>query len=146
MTLVGFILTYPQGPSTPAARSAIDLSLLVFDNFGTSFAVANSAARIMRDLCTKIDILTEQAQARQSAADTILSATNYGGQGDQALMDNGFSMANINNSMDVDLGLYDLDGSSQQLFDMALTVDFWADFDMLWPNTEPAHEQWTLAQ
>jgi hypothetical protein len=59
MTLVGFILAYPQCPSTPAARNAIDLSIAVFEKFGDSFAVAVSSADIMRGLSTKVDMLME---------------------------------------------------------------------------------------
>lgn len=129
-----------------AARSAIDLSILVFDIFGNSFAVAAFAAKIVRDLCTKIDFLGEQARARQGASDTMSSVTNFDGSDKQPLLNNGILTANINNSVDFDSGLYNMQGSSQDLFDMALTVDFWADFDMLWPNTDPLPEDWTLAQ
>ncbi|KAK9326521.1 hypothetical protein V1520DRAFT_285027 [Lipomyces starkeyi] len=67
MTLVGFVLAYPQGASTWAARSAIDLSVAVFENFGNSFAVAASAATIMTDLSAKVDLLIEQSQWKQVA-------------------------------------------------------------------------------
>jgi hypothetical protein len=149
MTLVGFILTDPSHPSTPAARSTTDLSVTVLEIFGTSFAVAANAAKIVRDLCTKVDFLC--AQTRASGSDTILDVAN----GEQQLfMGNGGSMTSMNSSMDVDLtsGFFDMHsgGSNQNLllFDGALAVDFWAEFEMLWPNTGPLplSENWTLAQ
>ncbi|KAL3461930.1 fungal-specific transcription factor domain-containing protein [Aspergillus heterothallicus] len=62
MTLVGYVLAFPQGSSSAAARVAIDLSVSVFEHFGNSFAVAANAATIMRDLNRKVDILRENLQ------------------------------------------------------------------------------------
>lgn len=63
MTLVGFILAYPQGTLTPAARRAIDLSVDVFRYFGDSFAIAANAATIMCDLSAKVDVVIEQSRS-----------------------------------------------------------------------------------
>ncbi|KAL2839044.1 fungal-specific transcription factor domain-containing protein [Aspergillus pseudodeflectus] len=57
MTLVGYVLAFPQTSSSAAAREAIDLSVSVFEHFGNSFAVATNAATIMRDLSRKVDRL-----------------------------------------------------------------------------------------
>jgi hypothetical protein len=134
---VGFVLTYPQHPSTPAARSAIDFSVLIFDTFGKSFSVATSAAKIMRDLCPKVDFLGEQSRARQALSETM-SPADFGDLDEGHLTHNKYSMADVDSSMDYDSGFYDTDGSNPDLlFDMALDVDFWADFDMLWPNADP---------
>jgi hypothetical protein len=66
MTLIGFILAYPHGPSTASARSAVDLSIAVFDIFGRSFSVAANSAVIVRDLSAKIDFLNAQSQVLQT--------------------------------------------------------------------------------
>ena len=58
ITLVGFILAYPQCASTLAARNALDLSVAVFEKFGESFSVAVSAADIIRGLGGKLDQLS----------------------------------------------------------------------------------------
>jgi hypothetical protein len=135
MTLVGFVLAYPHHQWTPAARSAIDLSVLIFDIFGKCFGMAVSAAKIVRDLCPKVDFLGEQSRARQALSDTT-SPAGFGDLDEQHFTDNKYSMADVNNS--VDSGFYDTGGSNPDLFfDMALDVDFWADFDMLWPNADP---------
>ncbi|KKK21425.1 hypothetical protein P175DRAFT_0559 [Aspergillus ochraceoroseus IBT 24754] len=60
MTLIGFVLAFPQCASTPAARSTIDMTVTVFEHFGHSFAVAVNAAAIMRDLSGKVDLLTQE--------------------------------------------------------------------------------------
>lgn len=151
MSLIGFVLAYPHGQSTPAARNAIDISLTIFDIFGKSFAVAAGAANIVRDLCVKVDFLVEQSRAKQGdglgryeAADEMVSMTNFGGLDEQVFRDNDFSMAN---SVTVDPEFYDMgDGSNQNLVDMALAVDFWGDFDTLWPSTADLPEHWALTQ
>lgn len=61
MTLVGFLLAYPQSSHTQTARTAIDLSVAVFETYGNSFNVAVSAAMIMRDLIAKVDLIIEQS-------------------------------------------------------------------------------------
>lgn len=148
MTLVGFVLTYPQGLSTPAARSAIDLSVSVFHIFGKSFAVAANAANIVRDLSNKIDLFGEQSQERQRRLDTMLNVTSLGEPNEQPSRGDKFSIADINHSVDVDAvsGFYDMDVPGQNFFDQALAVDFWAEFDILWPAVDPVSEQWALAQ
>ncbi|KAK9489161.1 fungal-specific transcription factor domain-containing protein [Lipomyces doorenjongii] len=88
MTLVGFVLAYPQGASAQAGRSAINLSVAVFENFGNSFAVAASAASIMSDLSAKVDLVIGQSQGMQGVAMQL--ATN--GEADESLI-NGNSTA-----------------------------------------------------
>ncbi|KAI1868944.1 hypothetical protein JX265_006923 [Neoarthrinium moseri] len=68
MTLLGFVLAEPQNDVTPFARKAIDLSAAVFETFGDSFAIAASAANIVRELCAKIDIITERSMPKKPAA------------------------------------------------------------------------------
>jgi hypothetical protein len=60
MSLVGYILAYPRCDIAPAARNAVDISVAVFDKFGESFAVAVSAADIIRGLSGKLDELAVQ--------------------------------------------------------------------------------------
>lgn len=62
MTLIGFVLAYPQAVSAQASRNAIDLSVAVLENFGNSFAAAASAANIVRELSPNIDLLIEKSR------------------------------------------------------------------------------------
>ena len=65
MTLVGILLAYSHDDWTVAARSTIDLSVAVLENFGNSFAVAAGAAKILGELCAKVDVLTEKSQGKE---------------------------------------------------------------------------------
>jgi len=100
MTLLGFVLAYPQGPLTPAARNAIDLSVVSFEIFGNSFAIAASAANIMSDLSAKVDLLMEQNLTKQSIEqyskkmpDKMQLITNYEDPTDQSFFNNNFISA-----------------------------------------------------
>jgi hypothetical protein len=46
MTLVGFIMAYPDAILVSEARSTVNLALSVFDNFGAKFTVARNAAKL----------------------------------------------------------------------------------------------------
>jgi len=94
MTLVGFVLAHPQGVSTRAARSTIDLSVAVFENFGNSFAVAAGAANIMSELCTKVDLLIEQSQGKEGfALDKLQLVIGCQEAGDENFMNGNFTAA-----------------------------------------------------
>ena len=78
MTLVGIVLAYPHDDPTGAARSTIDLSVAVLENFGNSFAVAAGAANILSELCAKVDVLIAKGQGRRSARrEQMQLVTNY---------------------------------------------------------------------
>lgn len=127
MTLVGFVLAYPQGESTVAARGAISLSLAVFDIFGKNFAVSASAANIIRDLSTKIDFLAEQNRAKVDAARPVAGSGTW--------TDDIF--VSDPSTMDFMDGSFNFEGFKgvSDVFDMALAVDLWGDLDQLWPST-----------
>ncbi|KAM0812449.1 putative Fungal-specific transcription factor domain-containing protein [Seiridium cardinale] len=138
MTLLGYLLIYPQGSSASAARHAIELSFTVFDIFGASFAVAVGAANIARDICGKVDFLIAQNQAQGvtsgtagSANDTLASTgLSNNDQGD--VFGPEFWMDGLSGtSTDAQT---QFEGMGSDLFDMALDVEFWADMDTLWPG------------
>lgn len=72
MTLVGFVIAYPGWAQRDAAREAIDCAVGVFDKFSRRFAVAKSAAGIMRELCVKVDLLKEVVQPDLAMPDLAL--------------------------------------------------------------------------
>lgn len=137
----------------PTARAAIDLSLSVFDIFGNSVAVATSAAKIVRDLCVKVDFLGRQnphanqgIASSHEEADNVVSVRNLGASNEQEQMFDDFTEANPAN-LDLEFNQYDMmDVSSENLFDMAIGIDFWGDFDTLWPNTGTSSETWAFTQ
>ncbi|KAJ5889080.1 hypothetical protein N7495_009121 [Penicillium taxi] len=58
VTMIGFLLAYPIGPSTPTARKAVDKAVAAFEIFGSNnVAVSRSAASVARDLVAKADVL-----------------------------------------------------------------------------------------
>lgn len=138
MTLVGFVLAYPQSSMTVAARDAISLSVSVFDIFGHSFAVANSAATIVRNLITKIDFLAKRAWQRQSVVE------GHGRTSDQAPVYSNTTYSKPRTDMDdnmfqpsdgiLDFGDMNLE-SMQDMFHMAFDIDQWSDLNGLWSQT-----------
>lgn len=91
MTLVGFVLAYPQDDSTGAARSTIDLSVAVLENFGDSFAVAAGAANIISELCAKVDVLIEKSRGKEGfRLDKMPPVTGYQEVDEENLMDSNF--------------------------------------------------------
>ncbi|KAK4152333.1 fungal-specific transcription factor domain-containing protein [Chaetomidium leptoderma] len=138
LTLVGFVLSHPHGGvSTAEARKAIDLSVAVFDIFSDSFAVATSAAKIMRDLGAKVDFLKQQQQQGQGNA-SLSQANEVVGEGQT--MDNVLLMPDISTmskTWDGALSFDDLNAASMQdVFSMAFAVDEWSNLDSLWPKMD----------
>ena len=76
MTLVGFVLAFPQDGSVWAARSAMNLSIVVFETFGNSFTVATSAGAVMSDLCDKVDLFMEHGGRPMKQEATPLNQPN----------------------------------------------------------------------
>ncbi|KAJ4202056.1 hypothetical protein NW759_015444 [Fusarium solani] len=126
MTLVGFVVAYPQHALTPAARGAIKLAVSSLEIFGTGFEAAAKAAVIVRTLSSNLDsVMDGLAVAHNSDATMSNSTTNNNilvGVIPSSNAMAGGSDINHNTTTDVDL------------FDMALGVDFWAGMDVLWPG------------
>ncbi|KAI9700616.1 MAG: hypothetical protein M1836_001983 [Candelina mexicana] len=132
MTLVGFVLAYPHDDSTGAARTTIDLSVAVLENFGNSFAVAAGAANIMGELCAKVDVLIEKSQGKEGfRLDKVQLVTGYQEVDDESLMDGRFPALP---SMDEPLGFCnitapELRGVLAQSIDIIAT-DMYDDFNL----------------
>ncbi|KAL8745255.1 MAG: hypothetical protein Q9190_002585 [Brigantiaea leucoxantha] len=63
LSMIGFVLAYPVGLSSPTVRQTIQSAIEVFENFGKNFAIAASAANVTRDLIVKADILIHRYQS-----------------------------------------------------------------------------------
>jgi hypothetical protein len=121
MTLIGFVFAYPQDQSTAAARTAIDLSITVFEIFGKSFLVATNTAIIIRDLSSKVDFLKEQNLVKQNEL------------AQSAIPTEGFPATNdFNHGFDFDFTAFNAE--QQNIYDMAVAIDLWGDPSTLWPN------------
>ncbi|KAJ6035509.1 uncharacterized protein N7446_010272 [Penicillium canescens] len=132
MTLIGFLMVYPDASLTIEARNAIDLAVAVFDNFGAKFAVAANAAKIMRDLCTKVDFLAKHSQSQRDSLDGLHTISMDGSIPQDLSFDSSL------NSTLRDWSSYanDLTAPDLSLFDMAVDVDFWNNLDALWPEAD----------
>ncbi|KAF5013071.1 hypothetical protein FDECE_898 [Fusarium decemcellulare] len=120
MTLAGFVLANPQSPSTPAARSTVELAVSVLDTFGASFGTGAKAAAIVRALCPPV-----QSTISDIESGTIeLLGAEYPDMGQEALTQDFLLDGNT-----TDLGT--IGGPTFDLMDMAVDVDFWADMGML---------------
>ncbi|KAF3389291.1 hypothetical protein F1880_004318 [Penicillium rolfsii] len=122
MTLVGFVLLFPSSTLSHQAKHAIELAILVFDNFGAKFPVAANAAKIVRELSVKIEALAKASYLESNTS----------------IVPQGFELGSLS-SMTVDQPLpsQDLfDTPDFNLFDMAVGIDFWNSVDTLWPDSD----------
>ena len=134
MTLIGFVMAYPDATLVAEARSAIDLALSVFDNFGTNFTVARNAAKIVRDLCKKIDSLLKHNQLRN---ETLSYAKTNVVECCSDLPYN-FLVSQLSSSSPMfksinpeeEIHVSELD------FNVATDIDFWNDLNALWPDID----------
>ena len=132
MTLVGIVLAYPHDDMTGAARSAIELSVAVMENFGNSFAVAAGAANILSELCAKVDVLIEKNQGKKSVRlEKMQLVTSEREVDEESLMDSNLPALP---SMDESLGFFNVTapefrGVLAQSIDIMAT-DLFNDFDL----------------
>lgn len=132
MTLVGIVLAYPHDDSTGAARSAINLSVAVLENFGNSFAVAAGAANIVGELCAEVDVLIEKSKGNKGVRQEKMQlVASYQEVDEESLMDGNFTALP---SMDESLGFFnatapEFGGVLAQSIDIMAT-DMYDDFDL----------------
>ena len=132
MTLIGFLMVYPDASLTIEARNAIDLAVAVFDNFGAKFAVAANAAKIMRDLCTKVDFLAKHNQSQRDSLNGLQTISMDG----SIPQDLSFDSSPSSTLRDWSSYANEPTAPDLSLFDMAVDVDFWNNLDALWPEAD----------
>lgn len=140
MTMVGFILANPHSELVSDARQAVDLSIATFDMFGERFAVATSAARILRGLAPKIDFSLQSYSTSQhspsapdgmnGAPDENLQSTEIGSEwldhitSDAPAFDTSYTIP------------------MQEMFQMAYSIEQWSGMDSLMPTMDM--DQWII--
>ncbi|KAL2114271.1 hypothetical protein VUR80DRAFT_9493 [Thermomyces stellatus] len=138
VTLVGFVLAYPHSPTTPAARSAIDLSVAVFEMFSSGCVVSGGAADITRNLISKLDLLAQQVCGAPGGVDGWVASNSATPSVSSGFNDLSFAGGNAPKTS-MPRGAMDVDSSDvmatsvQDVFQMALAVDQWSGLDLLWP-------------
>jgi hypothetical protein len=135
MTLIGFMVVYPNTSLTTEARAAIDMAIAVFDSFGAKFAVAKNAAKIVRDLCVKVDFLVNHSQLQLQSFDLDMDSL----QGSMD-MNGGFMSSESYSPSSGGCSGLSRPGSNDILgpdfFDMAVDIDFWNNPETLWPGLD----------
>ncbi|PYH49282.1 Zn(II)2Cys6 transcription factor [Aspergillus saccharolyticus JOP 1030-1] len=122
MTLIGFLMVYPQSSMTETAREAIVLAIAVFDIFSAGFPVAHNASKIVQGLLNQADLLAAKSSKGFSAGEggdysaAMLGVDELGSQQ--------LSLHGLDLSLNLDAGL----------LNQALDVDFWNNVDLLWPQ------------
>ncbi|KAJ5519887.1 hypothetical protein N7463_000340 [Penicillium fimorum] len=133
MTLIGFVMVYPDALLATEARNAIGLAVDVFDNFGAKFSVAANAATIMRDLCAKVDFLAKHNQFQRDPLNGVQTIS----MDDSMSIPQDLSFDASSSSSIRDWGSYtNVLAPDLSLFDMAVDVDFWNNLDALWPEAD----------
>lgn len=143
LTLVGFVLAYPQDILAPTARAALDLSIEVFEKFGDSFAVAASAADIMRDISYKADFLLA-SRTGEDRLELLNNAPTELGSG--FITADNFAATQARDGFDGFEGVAtaDITGVLGQSIDI-LAAEPYTDFD--WPGINGNFsDQWTFSQ
>ncbi|KAJ6134615.1 hypothetical protein N7523_000937 [Penicillium sp. IBT 18751x] len=140
MTIVGFVIANPHDKLVSEARRAVDMSIAIFDMFGKCFAVATSAARILRGLAPKIDFLLETFSASQSS---IAAPTGMDGAPLENLKPAAVGSEWLDNLMS-DAPAFDSSYvmPMQEIFQMAYSIEQWSDLDSLLPSI--GTDQWIM--
>lgn len=134
MTLVGFLLAYPNGLLAAPSRNGLSVCTVVFDIFGNSFPVGASAASILRDLSMSLDFLSERRRinlATISSTDLVTAPEQPRNNCDLTNVADRDSCTTFDNMVSQQA----IDMASQGVFDSAIAVDLWSDLDILWQNT-----------
>ncbi len=91
----------------------------------------------------KVDLLERRSQEKQYVLDTRATGDLGELTGELTAPDPLGNELLMEDWAGNDVEFYNsIDGSAQNLFDMAIAVDFWADLDTLWPGMGTLSEQY----
>ncbi|KAI2615241.1 fungal-specific transcription factor domain-containing protein [Hypoxylon sp. NC1633] len=143
MTLVGFVLAFPHGELAKPARESINASIEILGIFGNSFAIAASAATVVRVLSETVDhIIVPQPALQLQGVDQELGFVPHADpsagevpQDEQApAMIGQADAGHTEFSEEVAIAMQDILSESM---DMAFAVDGYNDMNTLWPSPVP---------
>lgn len=127
LTLAGYLFAYPSSNTADTVRKVVDRAIDVFEIFGHSFAAANSAAAVMRDLVAKVDFLAS------STGNGQMQAPDHGVGGAELIEDTGGLIPN--NEDNTAMG-------SMPAMDTAFSVDSSHGMEMLWAAMINVPDEW----
>ncbi|GAP92584.2 putative fungal specific transcription factor domain-containing protein [Rosellinia necatrix] len=132
ITLAGYLFAYPTSDNAVPVRKAIDLTIVVFEDFGRSFGTSLGAAAVMRDLAIRIDFLTEILHSSTLPTPTVPSAPDA---------------ANVQLPIEAELvpptsDMSFIEDPFAGSMDMAYSVDTSGNPETLWPPIGNMPDQW----
>lgn len=142
MTLVGFVLAYPNGELAQAAHASIGASLEVLETYSHSFAVAASVASLVRGLGETLDQIVVPPQTESKVPSRDETRRN---RIPVPIVPQGEKIVGVVGSADDDVGSTGFDGESianmrdilEASMEMAFAVDGYNSSNMWWPGMEP---------
>ncbi|KAI0799247.1 fungal-specific transcription factor domain-containing protein [Xylaria sp. FL0064] len=140
LTLAGYLFACPTSDIAPLVRESLDLSIVVFEDFGRSFGTSLGAATVIRDLMIKIDFLAELMRGNNLQSSTLPSATSLPSAQVPATDQLPANIEVIPSTSDIPFAQDMFAGS----MDMAYSVDNSGDLDMLWPPIGNMADHWWI--
>ncbi|KAI0467537.1 hypothetical protein F4859DRAFT_493660 [Xylaria cf. heliscus] len=135
LTLAGYLFAHPTSSIATHVRESIDLSIVVFEDFGRSFGTALGAVTVMRDLAIKIDFLADLMRGSNPPTATLPSAPSA----PDPTTDQFTAVAELVPSTNDIPFTQDLFADSMN---MTYSVDNSGDLEMLWPPIGNMPDQW----
>lgn len=132
MTLVGFVLAFPDWPMTTAAREAITTAVSVLDMFEANLPVAVNAAASLREIKERLDRMPATKQRGPHVQCGLPPKKDVSDDVFLSLPEQTFE-ASVS---DLTLADNTWDGMDLDLTEMAMDVDFWHAMESLWPQQE----------
>lgn len=136
MTLVGFVIAYPNGELTRTVRESIRASLEVLETFGHSFAIAASAASIVRGMNEALDhtVVSIKPENKIRLRDEPISTTPLNEQ-TAAMVERTEHAGSAGTEEESIADMQDILAASME---MAFAVDGYNSSNMWWPGMGPS--------
>lgn len=166
ITLGGYCFAYPASDTAASVRDAMDKAVLVFDAFGQSFAIANSAAAVARDLISNVDVFSASTPPREGVSDrlpprldpddgplrrheTVAGGDPVPGPGAAIITQSGAPGAlGSTVGLEAQADTAPLANLGDRLIAMDFDIDAFNSYDLLWPtplDSETHDESWYQA-
>ncbi|KAI1100591.1 fungal-specific transcription factor domain-containing protein [Jackrogersella minutella] len=126
LTLAGYLFAYPNSSIADTVRKAADRAVAALEIFGRSFAAANSAAAVMRDLVMKVDFLTSKMSK------SSVQVPDYVGGGNGLINSGAMIPTNEDNAA----------MQSMPVADITFCADSSNELEMLWAAMGNVPEEW----
>ncbi|KAI1805626.1 fungal-specific transcription factor domain-containing protein [Daldinia bambusicola] len=128
VTMAGYLLAHPNSNVAGTVRQCAERAVAVFEIFGRSFAAANSAAAVMRDLTTKADFLASRT------VDGQMQVPDHVVEGGAGSIESSGPMMHTNEDHMI--------MQNVMAMDTAFSVDSSTGLDMFWSSMGNMPDEW----